>query len=172
MPIDPTRPETIRAAARSLDRPVTTRRGFMMLGGGLALAAAAATLMPGTASASVFTENGVAVKGYDPVAYFTDGRPTRGSAEFTATHEGATYHFASAANRDAFAADPARYIPQYGGYCAWAVAQGYKAPIIPEAWAVVDGKLYLNASRGVQRRWQRDTPGFIETADRNWPSIR
>ena len=176
MTINPDRPETVRAAARSLERPVTTqlttRRGFMMLGGGLALAAVAATMMPDAARAATFTENGVAVKGYDPVAYFTDGRPTRGSAEFSATHEGATYHFANAANRDAFAADPARYAPQYGGYCAWAVAQGYKAPIIPEAWAVVDGKLYLNASRGVQRRWQRDIPGFIATANQNWPTIK
>ena len=172
MTFDPDRPGTTRAAARTLERPVTTRRGFMMLGGGLALAAAAATLLPGTASASVLTENGVAVKGYDPVAYFVAGRPTRGTAEFSATHEGATYRFASAANRDAFAADPARYAPQYGGYCAWAVAQGYKAPIVPEAWSVVDGKLYLNASRGVQRRWQRDVPGFIAQANRNWPTLK
>lgn len=172
MPIDRTRPETIRAAARTLKAPVTTRRGFMMLGGGLALGAAAATLSPGAANAEVATENGVALKGYDPVAYFTDARPTRGNASVSTTHEGATYHFASVANRDAFAANPTRYTPQYGGYCAWAVAQGYKAPIIPEAWAVVDGKLYLNASRGVQRRWQRDVPGFIAKADATWPTLR
>lgn len=172
MPIDPTRPDTIRAAARTLEAPVTTRRGFMLLGGGLALGAAAVALMPGGARADVATENGVALKGYDPVAYFTDARPTRGDASISATHEGATYHFASAANRDAFTADPARYAPQYGGYCAWAVAQGYKAPIIPEAWAVVDGKLYLNASRGVQRRWQRDVPGFIATANQVWPTLK
>lgn len=172
MPIDPTRPETIRAAVRTLEAPVTTRRGFMLLGSGLALGAAAVALMPSGARADVATENGVALKGYDPVAYFTDARPTRGDASISATHEGATYHFASAANRDAFRADPARYAPQYGGYCAWAVAQGYKAPIIPEAWAVVDGRLYLNASRGVQRRWQRDVPGFIATANQVWPTLK
>lgn len=172
MPIDTNRPETIRAAARTLDPPTTTRRGFMMLGGGLALAAATVALAPVSARADVFTEDGVAVKGYDPVAYFTDARPTRGDASISATHGGATYHFANAANRDAFVADPARYAPQYGGYCAWAVAQGYKAPITPEAWAVVDGKLYLNATKGVQRRWQRDVPGFIATANRVWPTLK
>ena len=160
-----------RAAAQTLRSPVS-RRGFMMLGSGLALGAAAITLMPGAARAAVFTEDGLGVKGYDPVAYFTEERPVRGSAEFSTDHGGATYRFASQANLDAFRADPERYLPQYGGYCAWAVAQGYKAPIIPEAWAVVDGKLYLNASRGVQRRWQRDIPGFISQANENWPQIR
>lgn len=172
MPLDPARPETIRAAARTLDRPVVSRRGFVMLGGGLALAAAAGAMAPDAARADTFTENGVAVKGHDSVAYFTQARPVRGSSEFTARHGGATYHFASAANRDAFAANPARYAPQYGGYCAWAVSQGYKAPIIPEAWTVMGGKLYLNASRGVQRRWQSDAPGFIAKADATWPALR
>ena len=170
---DPTMtPRTARAAARTLQSPVVSRRGFMLLGGGLALGAAALALAPGAARAAVFTENGLAVKGYDPVAYFTAGKPVRGSEGFSVQHEGATYRFASQANLDAFRADPQRYLPQYGGYCAWAVAQGYKAPIIPEAWAVVDGKLYLNASRGVQRRWQRDIPGFIAQANQNWPNLR
>ena len=165
-------PRTARAAARTLQSDAVSRRGFLVLGGGLALGATAAALLPGAARAAVFTEDGVAVKGYDPVAYFTEGRPVRGSAEFSAEHEGATYRFASQANLDAFQAEPARYLPQYGGYCAWAVAQGYKAPIVPDAWAVVDGKLYLNASKGVQRRWQRDIPGFIAQADQNWPTLR
>ena len=164
-------PTTIRAAARSLDAPAS-RRGFLLLGGGLALGAAAATLLPAAARAAVFTEGGLAVKGYDPVAYFNAGRPTRGKSQFSTQHGGATYRFASQGNLDAFRANPNRYLPQYGGYCAWAVAQGYKAPITPDAWTVVNGKLYLNASRGVQRRWERDIPGFIRQANANWPNVR
>ena len=86
--------------------------------------------------------------------------------------DGKRWHFASAANRDAFAAAPAAYAPQYGGNCAWAVAEGYLAPVDPDAWAIVDGKLYLNANRRIQRRWERDIPGFIRRADANWPGLR
>jgi YHS domain-containing protein len=113
-----------------------------------------------------------AIEGYDPVAYFTDDAPRRGDSAHALTWNGAVWHFASAANRDAFAADPAAYAPQYGGNCAWAVAEGYLAPIDPDAWAIVDGKLYLNANRRIQRRWERDIPGFIARADANWPGLR
>ena len=128
-------------------------------------------------SAGAFAQNnvdssGLALQGYDPVAYFTDRQPVRGKAEFTARHEGATYRFASAANRDAFAAAPAKYAPQYGGYCAFGLASGYKAPIEPDAWTVVDGKLYLNYNRSVRSRWSTDIPGFIRKADANWPTVR
>ena len=128
-------------------------------------------------SASAFAQNnvdasGLALQGYDPVAYFTDKQPVRGKAEFTAQHEGATYRFASAANRDAFAAAPAKYAPQYGGYCAFGLASGYKAPIEPDAWTVVDGKLYLNYNRSIRSRWSTDIPGFIRKADANWPTVR
>lgn len=116
--------------------------------------------------------SGVALKGYDPVAYFTEKQPVRGKAEFTARHEGATYRFASAANRDAFAAAPAKYAPQYGGYCAFGAASGYKAPIEPDAWTVVDGKLYLNYNQSVRSRWSTDIPGYIRKADAQWPAIR
>jgi len=116
--------------------------------------------------------SGLALKGYDPVAYFTEKKPQPGKPEFTARHEGATYRFASAANRDAFAAAPAKYAPQYGGYCAFGVASGYKAPIEPDAWTVVDGKLYLNYSQSVRSRWSRDVPGHIRSADANWPTVR
>ena len=128
-------------------------------------------------SASAFAQNnvdssGLALQGYDPVAYFTDKQPVRGKAELTTQHEGATYRFASAANRDAFAAAPAKYAPQYGGYCAFGLASGYKAPIEPDAWTVVDGKLYLNYNRSVRSRWSTDIPGFIRKADANWPTVR
>ena len=116
--------------------------------------------------------SGLALKGYDPVAYFTEKKPVRGKGEFTAQHEGATYRFASAANRDAFAADPGKYAPQYGGYCAFGVASGYKAPIEPDAWTVVDGKLYLNYNQSVRRQWSSDIPGFIRKAEANWPTVR
>jgi YHS domain-containing protein len=116
--------------------------------------------------------SGLALKGYDPVAYFTDGKPVRGKAEFSARHDGATYRFSSAANRDSFAAAPAKYAPQYGGYCAFGMAGGYKAPIEPDAWTVVDGKLYLNYNQSVRRQWSSDVPGYLRKADEHWPKFR
>jgi len=116
--------------------------------------------------------SGVALKGYDPVAYFSEKKPVPGKPEFTARHEDATYRFASAANRDAFAAAPAKYAPQYGGYCAFGMASGYKAPIEPDAWTVVEGKLYLNYSQSVRRQWSSDVPGYVRKADANWPTVR
>jgi YHS domain-containing protein len=113
----------------------------------------------------------VAIRGYDPVAYFTLGRPTQGEATFKATYQGAEFRFASAANRAAFIANPARYAPQYGGYCAWAVSQGYTAGIDPTAWAIVDGKLYLNYNRTIQTRWQGDRANLIQAGNRNWPTV-
>ncbi len=115
--------------------------------------------------------NGLAIRGTDPVAYFTQGGPVAGRAEFTHTWNNATWQFASAENRDLFAANPEQYAPQYGGYCAWAVSQGYTAAIDPSAWRIVDGKLYLNFNRGVQRRWERDIPGNISKANANWPGV-
>lgn len=113
----------------------------------------------------------VAVQGYDPVAYFVDGKPREGSRQHVHQWNGATWRFASAANRDRFAADPERYAPQYGGYCAWAVAQGYTAPIDSYAWKIVDGKLYLNYDKEVQAKWEKDIPRFIQQADTNWPRL-
>ncbi len=117
-------------------------------------------------------DQGLALRGYDPVAYFIDGAPVEGSAAFTATHEGATYRFASAANRDAFVADPDAYLPQYGGFCAFGTAMGYKVDADPAAWRIVDGELYLNLNQKVQRRWNTDVPGYIEMADGKWDAIR
>ncbi len=113
----------------------------------------------------------VAVGGYDPVAYFTDGRPVRGTTEHRVTHQGYEYRFASAEHLAAFRANPSRYLPQYGGYCAWAVAQGYTAAGNPNNWRVVDGKLYLNYNDEIQQRWERDIPGFIRSANANWPGV-
>lgn len=117
------------------------------------------------------TSDGVAIKGYDPVSYFTEGRPVKGKKEFQYEWEGAKWRFASAEHRDLFKADPGKYAPQYGGYCAYAVSQGKTADIDPDAWNIVDGRLYLNLSKDVQKIWSRDIPGYIRKADRNWPRI-
>jgi YHS domain-containing protein len=114
---------------------------------------------------------GVAVSGYDPVAYFTEGKPVKGSEDLTLQHDGATWRFASAENRDAFAADPAKYAPQYGGYCAYAVAKGSTAKAEPDAWTIHDGKLYLNFDKSVQAIWEKDIPGYVKKADANWPGV-
>ncbi|MEO0430932.1 MAG: YHS domain-containing (seleno)protein [Cyanobacteria bacterium J06656_5] len=120
---------------------------------------------------AVFAEDGVAIGGADPVAYFTEGDYTPGSGEFTHDWEGATWQFASAENRDLFAASPEEYAPQYGGFCAWAVSQGNTAPIDPTAWKIVDGKLYLNYNAQIQNRWAKDIPGNIALGDQNWPGV-
>ncbi|MEM9349563.1 MAG: YHS domain-containing (seleno)protein, partial [Pseudomonadota bacterium] len=123
------------------------------------------------AEPSVYSDGGVAIRGTDPVAYFTEGKPVEGSAEFSFEYDGATWHFASAENRDAFAVDPVAYAPQYGGYCAWAVSQGYTASISPNAWSIHDGKLYLNFNRAVRARWAVGKEANIAAADANWPSV-
>jgi YHS domain-containing protein len=115
---------------------------------------------------------GVAVRGYDPVAYFTDQQARKGSDQITATHAGATYYFSTTEHRDAFLAGPDRYVPAYGGFCAYGVAQGHKVDIDPEAFRVVDDRLYLNYSKGVQKRWLADVPGNIARADGNWQKLR
>ncbi|MCR9218752.1 MAG: hypothetical protein NXI21_00855 [Alphaproteobacteria bacterium] len=114
---------------------------------------------------------GVAIEGYDPVAYLKQGRPVEGSSDFTTQWNGAVWRFASAENRDAFSAAPETYAPAYGGYCAWAVSQGYTASIDPDAWKIVDGRLYLNYNKSIQQRWEQDVPGNIAKGDANWPEI-
>lgn len=117
------------------------------------------------------TFSNLAVSGYDPVAYFTEGKPVEGSGDLEYDWNGATWRFANPANLQAFRADPESYAPQYGGYCAWAVSQGYTASSDPDAWRIVGGKLYLNYSRSVQETWQQDIPGNIAKADKNWPAV-
>lgn len=145
--------------------------------------AASATLLTGLAGRAAamvanpdhgfFAEDGVAIRGADPVAYFTDGAPMTGWAEFSHEWAGSTWHFATDANRKAFIADPQAYAPQYGGHCAWAVAEKSElVSVDPEAWAIEDGKLYLNYSRRVQRWWNRDRPAFITAGDQNWPGLK
>lgn len=117
-------------------------------------------------------KDGVAIDGYDPVAYFTLNKPTRGSEQFSHTWQGASWHFASAEHRDAFAAEPERYAPQYGGYCAYAMAGGGFAAGDGERWKVVDGKLYLNNNWFAQKLWDQDVPAYIRNADGQWPKVK
>lgn len=123
-------------------------------------------------SGEINTKDGLAISGYDPVGYFREGRPVPGLSSLTVVHGEATYRFASEANREAFRADPEAYLPQYGGYCAFGTAQGYKAPIDPAAFTVVGDKLYLNYDSGVQTTWRKDRDDFIRKADQNWPTVR
>jgi YHS domain-containing protein len=140
------------------------------------IAAALAVVVTGGSAAGTkppFNQNsrGLALHGYDPVAYFDAQRPVKGHAQFEHRWNGATWRFASPESRAKFAAAPETYAPQFGGYCAWAVSRGYTADIDPDAWRIVDGRLYLNYSRSVQRTWERDIPGNIARARDNWPAV-
>nr|WP_321359370.1 YHS domain-containing (seleno)protein [uncultured Hyphomonas sp.] len=138
-------------------------------------AAPVAVIVPAAqAEPAVYTSrfSNTALQGYDPVSYFTDGQPVKGAKEFSAEYKGAKFLFASAANRDAFLADPAAYAPQYGGYCAWAMADGKYAKGNAKYWKIVDGKLYLNYNSGIQKKWNADIPGFIEKADTQWQDLQ
>ncbi|MCP5373142.1 MAG: YHS domain-containing protein [Hyphomicrobiales bacterium] len=116
--------------------------------------------------------SGAAIQGADPVAYFTQGKAVQGSKDHTLQWRGATWRFASAGNLALFKADPERYAPQFGGYCAFAVSKGATAEIDPKAWSIVNGKLYLNYSPGVRDTWARDVDGNIAKAEANWPALR
>ena len=133
----------------------------------LSLAAPALALSP----VNQTTFGGVAIDGWDPVAYFTDGMPVEGSKAYSFDWNGATWRFASAAHRDLFAQAPEKYAPQYGGYCAWAVSQGYTADIDPQAWTIDHGRLFLNYSLDVQKKWAADIPGNVAKGDGNWPKL-
>ena len=117
------------------------------------------------------SSTGLALQGYDPVAYFTLGEPTKGDWTITATYNEATYRFASEDHKTAFLADPEAYLPQYGGYCAFGTAMGFKFDGDPNYWRIVDGELFLNISQDIQTRWASDIPGFIQQADAKWPGI-
>ncbi|MEO1082276.1 MAG: YHS domain-containing (seleno)protein [Pseudomonadota bacterium] len=113
----------------------------------------------------------LAIKGTDPVAYFDNEGPVKGKKDFEYEWKGAKWRFSSAENRDLFIANPERYAPQYGGYCAYAVSQGYTAGIDPEAWSIVDGKLYLNYSLDIREDWEQMRDAYIEAANKNWPDV-
>ena len=147
-----------------------TRRASLAL---IASAGAAALLMPKGAFArdKVFQTKGIAIGGYDPVAYFSAGGPVRGSGDFQSSFAGANWLFANAANKALFDGDPEKYMPKYGGYCAYAVSKGAIAPTVPEAWTVHKDRLYLNFSTDVREIWRADIDTNIALANENWPSL-
>jgi len=137
------------------------------------MAIVAVLISAGTVQAdTVFQKDGAAIGGYDPVAYFTDARPVIGKAAHTYQWDGATWRFSSAESRAKFASAPEKYAPRFGGFCAWAVSQGYTAKTDPDAWSIVDGVLYLNYSNGVREMWNTDQSGNIAKGNKNWPGIK
>lgn len=128
------------------------------------------------ASAVVFATDYVhstpGLSGYDPVAYFSDGKATRGSGYHEATYQGVTYVFTSQDHKKQFLDNPERFLPAYGGYCAYGVTRGKKFVADPEVWKIVEGILYLNLDKNVQQKWEKDIPGHIKKADANWPGIK
>jgi YHS domain-containing protein len=152
----------------------TQRRLFLKLAAAAPLAAVILQAkFARAAQPAIFTGliDGTGAGGYDVVAYQAENMAKPGDAGITATHEGVTYRFVSTANLETFKANPAKYLPAYGGYCAYAVANGYTAKIDPEAFTVVGGRLYLNYSKGVRSKWAKDIPGNISAANGNWPKV-
>lgn len=141
----------------------------------MAFAITSCGLIPSQASSKIdavnVDDNTLAIKGYDPVAYFTLNTPTQGKQEYAANYEGATYWFSRSEHQKMFQSNPAKYAPQYGGYCAYGVSKGYKYDTDPEAFAVVDGKLYLNLNKKVQNIWGKDKDALIIDANGYWADI-
>lgn len=170
----------IAAPAAPLSPP---RFGLLAYAAGLLLAvampfaigAASPIDPPATVAAHnglVNADDGVAIKGYDPVAYFTEGRPVLGDPAVTAEFDGATWRFATPEHRRAFLAYPSRYEPEYGGFCAYGAAKGRKTDIDPAAFSIIGGRLYLNASLEARMVWRNDLLNAIAAADRNWPQVK
>ena len=151
------------------DTPNLSRRHVLALAASLPVVALAGPAL--AAKPEVYASNGVAINGYDPVAYFTEGDAVEGSSSYETQWRGATWRFASAGNQAQFEANPEGFAPQYGGYCAYAVSKGGTATTSPDAWTVHEGKLYLNFNKVVRGIWSRDIPGHVAKADANWPSV-
>ncbi len=146
------------------------RRMFLM--SAAAVPAALSTALPAfAATPEVFAVKGLAIRGYDPVAYFRQSKPVKGKSEFSMTWKGAEWRFANATNLADFRANPAAFEPQYGGYCAYAVANGYTAKTEANAWSVHKGKLYLNFNRTIRARWAISKDRYVRQGDANWPSV-
>lgn len=121
---------------------------------------------------SYYAPKGIALGGYDVVAYFASGKPVKGVEGFATKWSDATWYFSSRANLDSFVLSPERYAPQYGGYCAYGTAFGHKSPTQPDAWAIINNKLYLNYNLGVKQRWEQNRLALIDSADKKWPLLR
>lgn len=148
-----------------------TRRKSLALLTGSSLSLLHARAVHASPSPTIYQENGIAIDGSDPVAYFTQKAPVAGNPSISLDWNRATWWFANRENRIAFEVNPTAFAPQYGGYCAYAVSKNYIAATVPEAWTIVDGKLYLNFSLRVRKIWERNIPGRIAAADRNWPDV-
>ncbi|MGV3595575.1 MAG: YHS domain-containing (seleno)protein [Sediminibacterium sp.] len=122
--------------------------------------------------AEIFSTNGKAIRGYDVVTFFSESKPVQGNESFSYTWKDATWLFSSKENLELFKTNPEKYVPQYGGYCAYGMSGGYKAPTVIETWKILNGKLYFNYSLKVQELWNKDQPGFIQKADLNWEKVR
>ncbi|HET9746081.1 MAG TPA: YHS domain-containing (seleno)protein [Chitinophagaceae bacterium] len=120
----------------------------------------------------IYAKETIAVNGYDVVAYFTEAKPVKGTATNNVTYKGVNWQFSSKENAELFRTNPERYEPQYGGYCAFGCSRGYKAETSPEAWTIVEGKLYLNYNKEVRDTWNKDQQAYIKKADANWLSIK
>jgi YHS domain-containing protein len=120
----------------------------------------------------VFNTTDGAIHGYDPVAYFKESKAVMGDRKYSVTWNSAVWYFSNQKNLELFKADPQLYAPQYGGYCAYGLAEGHKAPTDPQAWTIADGKLYLNYSKDVQQSWKKDETGYIIKANKLWPALK
>lgn len=134
------------------------------------------TLLTGIGSSaqksSTFVQSGKAIRGYDPVAYFTENKAVKGNDQWVYEWNNVHWYFSSEKNLDHFKADPGKYVPQYGGYCAYGLSNGYKAPTDANAWTIENGKLYLNYNLDVREEWNKDRKQRIEKADKNWPEVK
>ncbi len=149
--------------------PLRGSLGSILLASVLLFAAAAGA---GEGKLLAVDPNHVAIKGYDTVAYFTDGKAIKGTAEFEYVFDDAKWQFSSAAHRDLFATDPDRYMPQYSGFCAGAMVFGDLTPADPEAWTIVDGKLYMVSRKALLDRWKANSAENIGEADKHWPDVQ
>jgi len=120
----------------------------------------------------IFIKDGYAIRGYDVVAYFSENKSVKGSEQFSFSWNGATWLFSTNKNKESFQSNPEKYAPQYGGYCAYGLSRGYKAPTQADAFTIVEGKLYLNYNLDIRSEWNKDQKGYIEKADKNWPEVK
>lgn len=146
-----------------------SRRNFITAG--LALVGTAALSSTAALAKKIFGTNSGAIRGYDPVAYFKVSKPVKGKSNFKTRWNGSTWLFSSQANLDDFKANPAKFAPKYGGYCAWAMSQGRVATTVPQAWDIKGGRLYLNYSLGIRKKWRTNIPKHIKLANAKWPRV-
>lgn len=168
MPRMAPRPHRPRGQIAQTESRVSTR---MLIRASAVIWVSTVLMLSNAVAGEFFERKGVAIDGFDAVAYFTQNKAVRGSKAFTSSYKGSLFYFSSAAHRDLFAANPEKFAPQYNGFCAYGVAKGTKASIEGERFAIVDGKLYLNYNGQIQATWNQDIPAHIRQADKNWPAL-